>query len=299
MTHFKNILVALDLTKMDKQLIKASEIMARQFRASSIRFVHVIPSFVLPDGVDMALKDIFSPSYQIDLSIEKEIREEIKANFDKTIKLDKHIEVKEGPTATLLEQASNTPYADLVIVGRKKISGHSGSTAKSLARKVKGAVLFVPENSGLGFNHILVPVDFSIYSQKALSLALAFQKSNPSTTITAVHVIDYPPNALYLTGQYGLLAPGWKKKVIGVMQHFIQQAGLKTENIQVDSIKNDNFNISAQIAEHAKKIGADAIIMGARGHSGLDDIFLGSVTEKLVALEEDLPVLIVRIEGNL
>jgi hypothetical protein len=125
-------------------------------------------------------------------------------------------------------------------------------------------------------------------------MAFKLQKANPTATITAIHVIDFPPKELYLTGNYGLLALDWKEKVKDMFGQFANKHKLDISNINFEAIKNDDFDISAQISDYAHQNKADLIMLGAKGHSGLDDLFLGSVTEKLVTAEVELPVLVVR-----
>ncbi len=290
----KNILVALDLSAMDVKLIKAADMFSRQFQTESVKFLHVIPSFVIPADVQTSVENFLSESYRIDLAVENEMIKEINQYFSETNPVKRTTTVKVGKTSKMVELSANDSGTDLLIVGKKITSSHSGIAAKNVARKTNSSVLFVNENTNLEFKHLLVPIDFSLYSLKALQMAFEFQRTNPATQITAIHVIDFPPKELYLTGQYGLLATDWKEKVFDMFSQFVKLHGINSDLLKFEAIKNQDFNISVQISEYARQTKADLIIVGAKGHSGLDDLFLGSVTEKLVTAEALLPILIVR-----
>jgi nucleotide-binding universal stress UspA family protein len=290
----KNILVALDLSTMDNKLIQAASLFSRLFQAESVKFLHVIPSFVMPEGVWTSPENILSSSFQINREVEGEMLKAIQPYFGENHGVNWSVEIKEGKTSKIIEASANESGTELLIVGKKKTSTHSGVAAKFVARKTKSHVFFINENADLEFKHLLVPIDFSQYSLKALEMAFKLQKANPTATITARHVIDFPPKELYLTGNYGLLALDWKEKVKDMFGQFANKHKLDISNINFEAIKNDDFDISAQISDYAHQNKADLIMLGAKGHSGLDDLFLGSVTEKLVTAEVELPVLVVR-----
>lgn len=290
----KNILVALDLTAMDVKLIKAADVFSQQFHAETVKFLHVIPSFMIPADVQTSIENLLSESYHIDLAVENEMIKEVNQYFSANNPVKRSTEVKVGKTSKMVEQSANDSDTDLLVLGKKITSNHSGIAAKYVARRTNSNVLFIIENANLEFNHLLVPIDFSAYSLKALQMAFEFKKINPTTQITAIHVIDFPPKELYLTGQYGLLATDWKDKVNDMFIQFAKLHGINSNLLKFKAIKNQDFNISAQIGEYAHQTNADLIIVGAKGHSGLDDLFLGSVTEKLVTAETLIPILIVR-----
>jgi nucleotide-binding universal stress UspA family protein len=52
--------------------------------------------------------------------------------------------------------------------------------------------------------------------------------------------------------------------------------------------------IGTYIMETADEVNADLIVMGAKGHSQVERLLMGSVTEKVLALTTQLPVLVVK-----
>ncbi|MEK7254809.1 MAG: universal stress protein, partial [Bacteroidota bacterium] len=294
MKTINSIVVALDLSDMDEPLLRFADFFAGHFAAKEVHFMHVIPEFVLPDSSVDVVHSIVSPGFHLDEKIEKKMKAEIKATFENRHKAKVKIEVEEGvPFQTLVEKTDETG-AELLLLGKKKVEESSGIIPRMVARKVKGAVCFVSENSEPIFKNLLVPVDFSAYSVKALQAALDLRGNRKGVKITALHIVDYPPTALYLTRNYGMLAHDWRDRVKEHYDHFLSKHQLSPAPFEPIFLQNDYFNIAQHIVEYAANNGVDCIVAGAKGHSALDDLFLGSVTEKLVTLEDEIPVVVVR-----
>jgi nucleotide-binding universal stress UspA family protein len=242
----------------------------------------------------MAIHSVGSPGFRLDEKVKTEISNRIKSMLGRKVKVDKTIDILEGSPLETLVTWVNREKGDLLILGKKKISRGSGILAKMVARKVESSVLFVTEGASPDFKNILVLIDFSNHSLQALQTALAIKANRKEVKITALHVIDFPPTAQYLTRHYGLLAPDWKERVKNAFNTFLERNKLQAGEIIFETVQNSYFNVAQHIMEYAKNRKADAIIMGAKGHSAFDDLFLGSVTEKLVAREIDMPILVVR-----
>jgi len=67
-----------------------------------------------------------------------------------------------------------------------------------------------------------------------------------------------------------------------------KQAGVACETVTAQS-----FNPYEEIIEVAKKYQCDAIFMASHGRRGLNRLFLGSETQKVLA-HSDIPVLVLR-----
>ncbi len=145
------------------------------------------------------------------------------------------------------------------------------------------------------FNHILVPVDGSDMSMlavsKASALALAFDSA-----ITLVHVIDNYPfigvGADYALGQneYLAAATASAKTALARGVEMLAAEGLHAEQRVIDG-----HVVHEGIVDTAKSLGADLIVMGSHGRSGLEKLLLGSVTQRVLQ-DAPMPVLVVKGE---
>ena len=142
------------------------------------------------------------------------------------------------------------------------------------------------------YKHILVPTDFSASSQRALdtavSLAVAF-----GAKLTITHACEIPGYAYV-----GMMAPP-----IDYLTP-LREAGDSLLQKTLASVRDRVPDVTAalrigapwqQTLEVAKEVGADLIVMGTHGRSGLALAFMGSVAEKVVRMSP-IPVLTLRAE---
>ena len=138
---------------------------------------------------------------------------------------------------------------------------------------------------------ILVPSDFSEASGEALATAIAFARAFDAR-IDLIHVFVEPTYVLPPPVELATFPFDLREIMIKV------EASLDTERQRVAEagIPVEAQTISGraapEIVEHAKKIGADLIVMGTHGRSGFQHALLGSVAERVVH-HSPCPVLVV------
>lgn len=131
---------------------------------------------------------------------------------------------------------------------------------------------------------ILIPVDFSKTSLKALDHALYLAKLCKSE-ITLLHV----PESLSVTSGSGLFDPppfheDYEKYVYDLSKARLTEIAEKIE--KRDKIKINTLSVIGnphlEILNASKKIKADLIVMGTHGISGTKEFFIGSNTFKII-----------------
>ena len=143
------------------------------------------------------------------------------------------------------------------------------------------------------FNHILVPIDGSDTSMLAVSkasgLALAF-----GSRITLIHVVDNYPfigvGADYALGQNEYLAAATSSANAALARGV---AALAAEGLHSDQRVIDGHVVHEGIVDTAIAIGADLIVMGSHGRTGIEKLLLGSVTQRVLQ-DAKVPVLVVK-----
>ncbi len=294
-TLFKRILIATDLSEVDEQLFSFTEELTRKIAVQKIYLVHIIPNFRKSQMVDLDFHKQFTTAYPIDEKVKDLLTEKIKDHFiDREIKFT--IDVVEGQPYQKLLHWIELKEVDLVVVGAKKRSLSSGITAKRLARKTKANILFVSDQSTTDLKTILVPVDFSESSAKALKTAIDLKKkSEQEIRIKALHVVE----VLAMGNYYGLslnykylntLVENSKKS----FDQFLENHEIDSNEIEKVVVPNDYNNVSQHIQAYIRDEAADMIIIGATGHSAFDRFLYGSVTEQLVNEDLGKPILIIR-----
>jgi nucleotide-binding universal stress UspA family protein len=145
------------------------------------------------------------------------------------------------------------------------------------------------------FEHILVATDGSPASEHAAQLAVNLARIH-SAKLIAVFVVDpYPYMGVGDINPLGLQAYMSAAQQHAAAAHAQVEAlckkGGATIALQVRLI--ENVGAAAGIVETAKTEGADLLVIGSHGRTGLARLLLGSVASKVVA-ESPIPVLVTR-----
>lgn len=141
---------------------------------------------------------------------------------------------------------------------------------------------------------ILVPVDFSEASRKALEQGLQLGKVC-GAQVDLLHVWE-PPH--YLTPDVMLTMPGFS--AVSLEEYSLREAR-KAVQIFLEQADHPGLALTTRIDSgapaatilRAAREGYDLVVMGTHGHSRLHRLFLGSVAQRVVA-ESPVPVLTVR-----
>ncbi len=155
-----------------------------------------------------------------------------------------------------------------------------------------GSSLSPTFSSQLRLKKILVPIDFSEPSKKALRYAVPFAESF-GARVDLVHVVEptyYPAEMAYMSGEMANLEEVVEKNAR------LQLETLASEVIPGQCRGEITVHTGVpfkEIAGTAKELESDLIIISTHGYTGLKHLFMGSTTERVVRIAP-CPVLTVR-----
>lgn len=140
--------------------------------------------------------------------------------------------------------------------------------------------------------NLLVCTDGSEYSEGAVREAIRLAKTT-GATLTVLSVIDFNP-------EFQALAPDLVDKMEADIRKHLKEV---KEKAAAESIEAQAFTLLSTapyigIAREAEKVGADLIIMGRRGKTGLKRLLIGSVTKRVIG-HAPCSVLVVPREARL
>lgn len=145
----------------------------------------------------------------------------------------------------------------------------------------------VPE---LLLKHILVPVDFSDCSRKALQYAMSFAKQF-SAAITLLHVVvAVPPPPQMMVFENETLRSKYHEEAA---KNLSEWRGEVVSRAPVKALVREGFSAHQEIVAMAHQCNCDLIVIGNHGRSGLSRMLTGSTAERVVR-NAPCPVLIVR-----
>lgn len=172
---------------------------------------------------------------------------------------------------------------DLVVMGTHARKGIDrvllGSVAAGVLRKSAVSVALVGPKYELregGFHRVLAPVDFSERSIVALQQAAALASQHQSELVV-LHVIEPPSPVPYVDLERSSQAT--HDRAAQALSELIDTAHLVQRPVQRLVVTG---HPDEQIATHAGALGADIIVMGTLGVSGLERLLLGSTTARVI-----------------
>lgn len=145
------------------------------------------------------------------------------------------------------------------------------------------------------FKHILLATDGSTASEHAAQLAVGLARTH-GARLTAVYVVDpYPYIGV------GELNPMGFQAYMSAAQQQAAQAHAQIEElckqggtpVALQARLVEDVGAASGIVQTAETEGADLVVLGSHGRSGIARLMLGSVSTKVVA-ESKVPVLVSR-----
>jgi len=208
------------------------------------------------------------------------------APFAGEVKLDAVTLV--GKAHAELVRAVLREHYDLVVAGTLGMSMVKklllGSTAQKLVQCCPAPVWIVPPGDARPVRNILVPVDYSEVSAKALRYAGRLAEKHQAS-LHVLHVLDdkdlleLPQVAEQPGKQLSAYRKELKKSSAEHMRDFVTQ--------QLPTAVTPEYLLAhgapwQMIDSNAKRLNADLIVMGSVGRGGLAGIFLGNTADRVL-----------------
>jgi nucleotide-binding universal stress UspA family protein len=173
----------------------------------------------------------------------------------------------------------------------KKRNVRSPKTTAS-KKKASSKKISTPKSATIDLRKILVPIDFSEYSKKALHYAIPFARQFHAK-ILLLYVVEptiYPADFSF--GQIGMPNVENELRVKGEQE--LQE--LITNEIKGLVPAEGLVKVGlpfVEVVSFAKEEGIELIIVATHGHTGVEHVLFGSTAEKIVR-KAPCPVLVVR-----
>lgn len=188
-----------------------------------------------------------------------------------------------GPLLKLLSEASAS--AELLVCGARGESfvrrAVLGSTAERMLSASHCPILIVKQAPHASYRNVLVPVDFSAASLRAIQHARLVA---PQAELILLHVFELPfeGEMRYASvdddtmEHYGTVA---RQRANEQMRALLKQAGLAPEQVRTLIVHGDP---PTRIVEQEQEQDCDLLVMGKHGADALLDWLLGSVTKRVL-----------------
>ncbi|MEL6822649.1 MAG: universal stress protein [Calditrichota bacterium] len=131
---------------------------------------------------------------------------------------------------------------------------------------------------------IVVPLDFSKFSDEALSYAIELAKKY-SATLYAFHSIvlfQSEPESHSFSRDYDQYLKLQEEDSLALMAKHREEA--EKHGVLLTSEVRRGFSAAEEVLQYAEEVAADLIVMGTHGRTGIKRWFYGSVSERVVRL---------------
>ena len=285
----EKIIVCLDHSKLDRDLIQNACRISKIAGTKEITFLNVIKEFNMPDAVLKEFPDLMDKALE---ERRTELQELVTKHFDcdvptKTV-------VFQGSISKEILKYANDEKSDLIIFGKKKTTDSVLSTR--VARRSPCNLLLIPPGHKLKFDKIFIPVDFSDYSSLSLDTTLMLTE-NTSSKIYLQNVYQVPSSYRYSGKSHKEFADIMKGHAMKDLEILIKKVDAKQQElIPVTSLDKDG-RVMDLVLKEANKQKVDLIVMGAKGRTITSALFIGSKAERMIRVNDNLPLMIIRKKG--
>lgn len=286
MNQLKRILICLDNTETDEYILKFSRNIFHKLNCEALYFLHVAKSLDIPNELIKKYPDLIAP---VDEAVKRNLTFRIDTYFKQG---EYQIDILEGDITSEILKYTKRKNVDLLVMGHKKGSGTSDVIQRKIAKLSYTSLLLIPEEE-VTLNPILVPVDFSKNSAEALQFATLIAGIN-QVEIIAQHVYQVP-SGYHKTGKsYEEFAEIMEQNAREEFKRFTESLATNNVNISDHYTLDGDSKHADNITDFAKKINAGLIVVGSKGRTAMASLIMGSVAEKVISLNKDIPVLIVK-----
>lgn len=291
MSNYKRILAGIDFTEMDKAVIRYLSFLCGIIHPEKIYFVNIQRNLDVPEGIREKFPELSRPQ---DEKLKEEMTQLVQANFSGYENFEIEYDVIEGSPLPEMLRWAHIKNVDLTVVGRKAESKGSGVLAQQMARKGMCSVLFVPESAHAKLENIFVAVDFSENAKQALEQGWKLASINSNVKLLCYHTYNLPLG-YYKTGKTDeefaeIMRANSEEK----LHEFIIELKIPKERVISIFELEAKLSVGEMITKSAAQHKADMLLVGAKGRTDLTAIFLGSVAEKLIKLNDNIPLLVVK-----
>lgn len=293
----RQLLAALEMGPADPAVLDYLAQFMNYIPVAGAYFLHVLPKVELYSQTYRAQAEDMVNRHRLGSGILTAMRQRVAESGIDQQTIDVQYDLRDGDPLEALLNEANDLQSDLLVIGQQTQKDEHGILARNLIRQASGNVLVVPDQARWRMRRIMVPIDFSAHSVTALRAAMALRKQlEDDTKVIAVNVYELPNLSVYkIQKTRAELDDMLREDRQLAFEAFLDEhLGDEAEQVERILIQKEVPGIAHYLMEYAGQHQVDFIVMGAQGHSTVERMFLGSVTEKMMNLNERLPILVVK-----
>lgn len=247
---------------------------------AQLHVVHVIDGLVV---VDLA-EAVRAPLAEVQTQAARTAEHELRACL-REVEGEGSVLVKIGAPIEEILKVVGLLKADILLMGANGTSvPHlgAGTVAVQCLRKAPTKVLLVGLYARDSFRTIAAAVDFSETSRVVVEQARRVAACEDSA-VHCVHVYDPPWNRLHYLVPTSEANPDFRKQYMAALQGRLEAfVGAAPDRPEAKCALYPHTRFGTGIADYARQIGADLIVLGALGRTNLRNVLIGTTAERLL-----------------
>lgn len=293
----KQAVVTLDLSAIDENVLTYLSFLQEEVQIDSLYFLHVIKKAGFFRNLFFSDKDAIKEQLKLDESMVEQFIAKVKKQLNSKEGINLEYDVKEGnPLQTIINEAKEQ-HADLVVIGKKALTDSSGVLGRNVTRRSPASVLVIPYVVKPKLKRIVVPVDFSENSGRALQRAFELNNAlEKPAKIVCAHIYEMPDLSVYkINKTHEQLKTIIEQDMDEAFDRFLERyAPNLNDLVEKVIVERTHISTASHLNDSLSDWNADLVVLGAKGHSPVETLLLGSVTEKFIQLNDKIPSLIIR-----
>lgn len=289
MYQFKRILAAIDFSDADTAIMEFLSSLKKSVEVEKIYFLHVSKSAKIPPDILEKFPNLAAEDEATKNAIKEKLQKELRES-----ELNYELEVVQGDILEQIIRRSHEKEIDLIVLGMKK--KHRSEALLSRVLKLSHcSIAMIPEgrHKFSDLKTIIAPVDFSKYSQMAIETAIEIARSHDAKLIA--HHIYTVPSGYHTTGKsYKEFGKLMEENAQKEFDQFIQKTDVEGVKFSSRFALDKERSIGRKIIKFAREKNADLLVIGSKGRTAAASFIFGSVSEKALHHNQDIPMIIVK-----
>lgn len=290
----EKLLVNIDLSELDDNLMQYAAYLCEKLKIRKLVFLHNMLITEPPEELKSHYPELKEP---LDTLVEREIHENIQRYLDPSA-AEIEVSIFQNKGINEIVKWVSEQKVDLSLVGKKSPAEGQGWYARQYVRLTSHTVIMVPPMSSIPIKNILAPVDLSKNAINVIGKAhnMAMQLD---ADLSYLHLYSLPPQHFpYVTGNI--------KKY---QEEYLRYAGREFEKWRKKSLGEEKSGpchfhmaertrVASEVYHWAENHQADLIICGDKDKLDVEIVLLGSVSEKLVIIDKQIPLMVLKRKEN-
>ncbi len=289
---YNTLLVVFNQNASDRSLLQFLENWIKTYSVDELIFLYVLPKNIMLGSLQD--EEVNKVNQAHIAKVEKELQD----FYNYETKLVHRLVVREGDALELILAEERKLKPDLIVIASQKDKVHQ-IRLMNLVRLSVCSILVIPEIATLQkIERIMVPIDFSPASILAFQMAVRLGiKNDLQTELLLWHAYQHPDFSVYKVSRNPLNFKAMlESNRMDAFEVFVNENGgaYPDEKMKMTLCDRELPGIAHYILKFADESRADLIIMGPKGHSKVELLLMGSVTESTLTHSYRVPVLVVK-----